>query len=43
MTPLPSQRARHTMELLLGTGEEWAGAVFEHRQRTNVKDLDIIE
>lgn len=35
--------ARHTMELLLGTREKWASAVFENRQRTNVKDLDIIE
>lgn len=34
--------ARHTMELLLGTGEVWAGSVFEIRQSTNVKDLEII-
>ena len=28
--------ARHTRELLLVTGENWTGAVFENRQRTHM-------
>lgn len=35
--------ARHTMELLLVTGEEWAGAVFEYPKSTKLKELEIIE
>jgi hypothetical protein len=36
-------RARHSTELLLGTGENCAGTAFAHSRSTNVKDLDIIE
>lgn len=35
--------ARLTLQLRLVTGEEWAGACLEYRQRTNIQELEIIE